>query len=249
MALDNMGKNKESNRTNKKNLIIIASKFESMNSIIEANFKHVNHELIIVNSPEEFENLVDKYAERIKVIFLFHWSKILEPKLLTNYKVIGFHTGDLPQGRGGSPIQNHILRKMYATYICSFQVVNEVDEGPVYQKVGIDLSNGTILEIIQRNLIICCKMASDFLVEDFAAIPQADSRAILKFNRLQAEDSRIPTNLDSLEDLHDRIRMVDGFDYPKAFIEFGDFRIEFDSSALEGENLKAKVRIWRKHAK
>ena len=42
---------------------------------------------------------------------------------------IGFHTGDLPGDRGGSPIQHKILRGEYDTFVSAMKLVNEIDAG------------------------------------------------------------------------------------------------------------------------
>ena len=45
-----------------------------------------------------------------KYIFFPHWSKKVDTKIVNNYECVCFHETDLPYGRGGSPIQNLILR-------------------------------------------------------------------------------------------------------------------------------------------
>jgi methionyl-tRNA formyltransferase len=41
---------------------------------------------------------------------------------------------DLPFGRGGSPLQNLISRKIYNTKLSAIRVVKELDAGPVFLK-------------------------------------------------------------------------------------------------------------------
>ena len=42
--------------------------------------------------------------------FIAHWSHFISPDIFTNYECILFHMTDLPYGRGGSPLQNLIVR-------------------------------------------------------------------------------------------------------------------------------------------
>ena len=42
-------------------------------------------------------------------IFFFHWPKKVPKEIFENNKCVILHTGNLPQGRGGTPIQNQIL--------------------------------------------------------------------------------------------------------------------------------------------
>ncbi len=227
-------------------IILVVSKFKEFNHLIVKNLDSNKKKIVIVNSEEKFEEMLEKFKESIECIFLFHWSRIIRFEILDKYLVIGFHTGNLPDGRGGSPIQNHILQKNYKTFICSFKVVAELDGGPIYQKFPIDLSMGSIYEIVQMNTIVCSKMASELIKKTIVPLPQVNSDTNILFKRIRQKDSQIPLELPELIDLHDRIRMVDGLDYPKSYLEYGNFRIEFEDSILNGDTLRARVAIRRK---
>lgn len=60
-----------------------------------------------------------------------------------------FHTAPLPFGRGGSPIQNLIARKIDAAPVCAFRMTDVLDGGPIYDSIQVSLS-GTIEEIFNR---------------------------------------------------------------------------------------------------
>ena len=62
------------------------------------------------------------------IIFFPHWSWIISEKILKEYLCIGFHSTPLPYGRGGSPIQNMILRGFKKTSICAFKIEKNLDE-------------------------------------------------------------------------------------------------------------------------
>ena len=48
---------------------------------------------------------------------------------------IVFHTAPLPYGRGGSPIQNLIVRgHISPAPVCALKMVSGLDEGPIYDK-------------------------------------------------------------------------------------------------------------------
>ena len=234
------------NSMDSQKVILVASKFKEFNSLIMDNLISDEKQIVIVNSEEQFEEMLVKFKDSIQCIFLFHWSRIIRFEILDEYLVIGFHTGNLPDGRGGSPIQNHILQKNYKTFICSFKVVTELDGGPIFQKFPIDLSAGSIYEIVQMNTVTCSKMASEMLKMTIVPFPQIISDSNTPFKRLSQKDSQIPLELPELVDLHDRIRMVDGLDYPKSYLEYGNFRIEFQDSILNHDNLSAQVTIRRK---
>ena len=53
---------------------------------------------------------------------------------------------DLPYGRGGSPLQNLIIRGHKKTKISALRMVNELDAGPIYFKRSLSL-NGNAQKI------------------------------------------------------------------------------------------------------
>jgi methionyl-tRNA formyltransferase len=67
-------------------------------------------------------------------IYFPHWSHIIPKDIYNNYECIIFHMTDLPYGRGGSPLQNLIIRGHKKTIISAIKCVEEIDAGPVYLK-------------------------------------------------------------------------------------------------------------------
>ena len=51
---------------------------------------------------------------------------------MKRYDCVIFHMTDLPYGRGGSPLQNLIIRGYKKTNVVSNKCVGEVDAGPIY---------------------------------------------------------------------------------------------------------------------
>ncbi len=50
---------------------------------------------------------------------------------------------------------------------------------------------------------------------------------------------------DSLSEIYDKIRMVDGDDYPRAFLLWENLRLEFVRATFVGDEIEAKVKIAR----
>ena len=69
-----------------------------------------------------------------KIIFFIHWSQLIPKDIYSNYICIQFHASDLPKGRGGSPIQNQILKNISKTKISAFKVSKKLDAGPICMK-------------------------------------------------------------------------------------------------------------------
>ena len=45
-----------------------------------------------------------------RYIFFLHWSWKVPDELINSYECVCFHMTDVPYGRGGSPLQNLIIR-------------------------------------------------------------------------------------------------------------------------------------------
>ena len=59
---------------------------------------------------------------------------IIPKKIYSNYDCIVFHMTDLPYGRGGSPLQNLIVRGHKETKISALNVQSGLDTGDIYLK-------------------------------------------------------------------------------------------------------------------
>ena len=59
-----------------------------------------------------------------------HWSHRVDKNIVNQFKCICFHSAPLPYGRGGSPIQNMIIRGHKETEVCSLLMEKDFDTGP-----------------------------------------------------------------------------------------------------------------------
>ena len=67
----------------------------------------------------------------------------------------------------------------------------------------------------------------------------------MKFKRRKPNQSNI-IEIKDIKKIYDHIRMLDCDGYPNAFLDFGEFRIEFSNAKLINEELKSNVRIFKK---
>lgn len=176
-------------------------------------------------------------------IFIPHWSYIIPDIIYEKYQCVVFHMTDLPFGRGGSPLQNLIIRGIKKTKISAIRVVKELDAGDIYIKRELSLE-GTATEIFLRSVPIIEEMIKRIIEDDLQPSPQFGET--VNFKRRKPEDSNI-ADLSSINDIYDYIRMLDCEGYPPAFIELEHFRIEFTNAQFENRNkLNANVRIFKK---
>jgi len=146
---------------------------------------------------------------------------------------------DVPYGRGGSPLQNLIMRGHQQTKLTALRMTQEFDAGPVYLKEDLCLG-GNAEDIYIRATTLAAKMIEKIIAEEPTPIPQTGEVTI--FKRRTPAESQVP-ELSSLSNLHDFIRMLDAEGYPKAFIEHQGFRYEFSRSALYDGRIVADVTI------
>ena len=83
----------------------------------------------------------------------------------------------------------------------------------------------------------CVCLSSSPAVIEKNPIPITQSGKPHVFKRLTSVDNEIPTGL-KLEEIYDRIRMVDHADYPSAFIVYGDVKIEFNNAHLAEDSME-----------
>ena len=130
-----------------------------------------------------------------------------------NFNCILFHTAPLPYGRGGSPIQNLIIKGIKSAPVCALKMNDSYDSGDIYLKKNINLS-GNLTEIFDN-----INNAVNFLISRIIKNnlkPYKQKGKVVLFKRLNIEDNEIKGKL-NINQIYDRIRMVDHIEYPKAF--------------------------------
>lgn len=197
-------------------------------------------EFIMLNRKEE---LTVSFLKTYKPEYIFfpHWSWIIPEEIYHTYSCVVFHMTDLPFGRGGSPLQNLLVRGIYETKISAIRVCAGVDTGPVYFKEPIDISQGSADEIFRRiSDTVFEKMIPRFLSDDLIPIDQ-EGEAVT-FKRRKPEQSEIPDGL-SQRQIFDYIRMLDGEGYPAAFKKYDKGKIFYTDAQFKDGVVTAKARF------
>ncbi|OCL85253.1 methionyl-tRNA formyltransferase [Arcobacter porcinus] len=178
-----------------------------------------------------------------KYIFFPHWSWIIPEDIYLNYECILFHMTDLPYGRGGSPLQNLIINKVYNTKISAIKVSKELDEGDVYLKEDFDISKGSAKEIYENaSKLIFKKLIPNILRQNPTPVRQEGD--IVLFKRRTPEQSNIKTLNDiSINNLYDFIRMLDAPSYPKAYLELDNLKIELSEVIIKDGKLEGRFEV------
>ena len=176
-------------------------------------------------------------------VFFPHWSWIIPADIYENFECVIFHMTDLPYGRGGSPLQNLIVRGHQTTKLSALKCVKELDAGPIYEKMALELQ-GTAEEILQRASILMQQMIASIVKNTPEPIPQMGE--VVTFKRRQPKDGDM-VELADLEKVYDYIRMLDAEGYPPAFISTPHLVFEFNAASLKEDYIEAKVSIRKRN--
>ena len=221
-------------------IIICTIKSWNIKNVLTLKNEYQNeHDVYLMTSKEE---LTEDALTAIEPDYVFfpHWSNIIPKNIFRRWCCVVFHMTDLPFGRGGSPLQNLIVRKIEETKISAIKVEEGLDTGPVYFKETLCL-HGTADEILIRaSNIIFKKMIPKFFVKSF--IPSSQLGETVLFKRRTPEQSEVSIGM-SLENIYDHIRMLDGEGYPKCYFKLGNLKFELSRASYKGNEVFADVRI------
>ncbi|WP_019613211.1 formyltransferase family protein [Psychromonas ossibalaenae] len=191
----------------------------------------------LISTPEQ---LTIEQLRKInpRYVFFPHWSWIVSEEILNEFECVCFHMTDLPFGRGGSPLQNLIQRGYKETQLTALKMNKQLDAGDIYLKHPLNLS-GSAADIFLKAAQLTFIMIKQIVTSEPAASPQQGQ--VVEFKRRTPAQSEIPKNL-TIEQIYNHIRMLDAESYPKAFIDYGDFRIEFKNASInEQQTLTAQI--------
>lgn len=180
-----------------------------------------------------------------KIIFFIFWSSKIPKNIYKKYLCIQFHTSNLPKYRGGSPIQNQIIDGVKYSKISAFKINSKIDSGDICLKENINLSGSAknIFLKIEKKILRMIKILSSKKKINFYKQKGKGSY----HRRRQKEASNLFLNkIKNINDFYNLIRCTDADGYPKAFIDFKNFKIEFFDAKLKKDKLNAKIKISKK---
>lgn len=195
----------------------------------------------VASNPKELEDYLSN--NKVNRIYFPFWSWKVPKHILEKCECIGFHSAPLPNGKGGSPIQNMIRLGYQTTELCMFHMTKNYDEGMVVCRREVWLK-GSLEDIITRISEDIESMINNYEndciisytgITDYAKVP-------LKFYRIT--DNKLPET-DTIEQLYDEIRMRDEEGHPKAYKWHGKYKVDFTNAELNNNEVTASVRIFQ----
>tara|TARA_S200002703_G_scaffold22999_1_gene19750 strand:- start:8749 stop:9414 length:666 start_codon:yes stop_codon:yes gene_type:complete len=176
-------------------------------------------------------------------VFFFHWSDIVPKEIYNNHKCVVIHTGRLPKDRGGSPLQNQIIRGITHTMVNAIEMKKELDSGSIYHSLPFTLQGNitdiwlSIADTTHKLINYCVTINPEPIPQN--GIPQIYKR--IKDNYLKFDSTK------DLSYIYDQIRMVDDINYPNTYLDVGEYRLEFSRAKLNNKNeILADVKIHKK---
>jgi len=172
---------------------------------------------IIRNRNSYHDDVIAKFKPDI--ILWYGWSWIIPKDIVQKYNCICLHPSPLPKYRGGSPIQNQIIRNEKVSAITIFKMTTAIDAGPIIRQLPMSLE-GKIEDIYKRMIDLGFSATYDFLKYEYRLTPQ-DQKDMTYFARRKPNESEITQKelaTKTAEYLYNKIRMLTD-PYPNAYIK------------------------------
>ena len=209
--------------------VAVVAKYDFYFDDISSNFIDLDIKVVSARELSEVQERVKNGAYFDYILFP-HFSNVIPTSFLETQNCIGFHTGDLPKDRGGSPIQNKILKGEYFTWVNAFRINSGLDAGAILCREEISLEKGSIDAMLREISKVVASLARIIVTEN--PIPVAQSGRPSFFSRIKSSSSELKMRDLTPKQIYDRIRMLDGLDYPSAFIRIGRYRILLSNAEL-----------------
>lgn len=182
------------------------------------DFEHI---FLIIRSKEQYSDEVIKDFDPDLILY-YGWSWIVPEKIIDHYQCIMLHPSPLPKFRGGSPIQNQIIRDIKKSAVTLFIMNKELDAGDIVAQDELSLE-GSLDEIFSRISTIGYQLTKNILINGIDRKPQDHSKATYYERRKpwQSEITIEELKTKNAQYLYNKVRML-ADPYPNAFIKTFD---------------------------
>ena len=194
--------------------------------------------MYLLSSPKK---LTINYLKRKKpeIIFFPDWSWIIPNEIISNYKCICFHESNLPKFRGGSPIQNQIIRGVTKTKTTAFIMNEKIDAGDIILQKNLSLE-GSIQEIFSRMAENDYSLILKIINGKYKRRKQSGKPTT--YSRRKPKESELKSLNHSKNYLYNFIRMLED-PYPNAFIRIGKQKLVFKKAIYNNKKLSVEVKL------
>ncbi|MDA9792194.1 formyltransferase family protein [Schleiferiaceae bacterium] len=120
------------------------------------------HVVDIISSKEEYDQKIGTVNDKIDVILFIGWSWIVAKDVVRKFLCLGVHPSDLPDFRGGSPLQHQIISGIKDSKLTLFTISDKLDAGDIWLKGDLNL-RGDSMNVVLEQL----KESTISLIENF----------------------------------------------------------------------------------
>lgn len=223
------------------NVIFCGYRDWALNIIEEIKNHHFIESYDIIKSKEEFDDKIPKISKKIDFIILLGWSWIISDEITEEYDCIGIHPSDLPNYRGGSPLQHQIIEGVEKTKISLISISKKIDGGDIWMKEEFSLKGGSMKAVFKNLEKSSISLLNKFLNSNGDIIKEKQNLTLGSYyKRRTPGESKIELSdfsNKSLEEIYNFIRSLTD-PYPNAYLEdskgnrlyFKDVRYEQNNS-------------------
>jgi methionyl-tRNA formyltransferase len=189
--------------------------------------------MILLKSPKK---LTYRYIKKINPEYIFFpdWSWMIPKEIVENYRCVCFHESNLPKFRGGSPLQNQILRGITKTKTTAFFMKDGLDNGDIILQKNLSLKD-SINDIFDRMILNDYDMIVKIIQGKYKQKKQIGEPTTYK--RRNPKQSELDNLEPSKKYIYNFIRMLED-PYPNAFIKIGSKKIVFKSVKFNNKVLE-----------
>lgn len=182
-------------------------------------------------------------------VFFLDWSWIVPKEIFKKYKCVVFHATPLPKFRGGSPIQNQIIRGIKKTKLTAFFMDEGIDTGNILLQDDLSLE-GHLRDIFRRIGDLCLIMIPKIIKGEYTIKKQRGKSSYFKRRRPEESELKIADFNKPLIFINDFIRMLED-PYPNAFVRLGNKKIIFKETKIDKmkKNIQVHAEIVEVEAK
>lgn len=177
----------------------------------------------IKSNPEFNERIKQFEPKNIDFILFIGWSWIIENEITQKFLCLGIHPSNLPDFRGGSPLQHQIIQGLTKTKVTLMTLsVDKIDAGDIWLKEDLDLSGDSMRDVFENLILSSTKLLNSFLNKYPEIKPTAQNiQNGSYYKRRKPEESKLLRNdfsNKSLKELYNFIRSLTD-PYPNAYLE------------------------------
>jgi methionyl-tRNA formyltransferase len=181
-----------------------------------------SHTFETLFSREALYQYTQKPLDQETIFVAIGWSWIIEAEITNRFLCLGLHPSDLPNYRGGSPIQNQIIDGITQTKCTLFRISEKLDSGEIWGKSDLSLNGDSMDDIFQNIKSASVKLLTS-LIRNYPNIstePQNLAEGSYMKRRKPDESRLLPEEFDftDITTLYNKIRCLTA-PYPNAFIE------------------------------